>query len=124
MDAGVRVRDGRSRPVNASRESSMLSTTRQRRAEVYRQNSQAYSQAYSQSSYPQNPQAGGQTPGASVENMAGPQTDAESESLQRPLAPPLPGDFLLAEYESDCARFVAEAKNLARRRMGRVLLAH
>jgi hypothetical protein len=32
------------------------------------------------------------------------------------LAPSLPGDFLLAEYESDCARFVAEAKNVARRR--------
>jgi hypothetical protein len=39
------------------------------------------------------------------------------------LAPPLPGDFLLAEYESDCARFVADARNLARRRMNRPLLA-
>ncbi len=39
------------------------------------------------------------------------------------LAPPLPGDFLLAEYESDCARFVADARNLARRRMNRLLLA-
>lgn len=33
------------------------------------------------------------------------------------LAPRLPGDFLLAEYESDCARFIAEAKGVARRRM-------
>jgi hypothetical protein len=39
------------------------------------------------------------------------------------LAPPLPGDFLSAEYETDCARFVAEARSLARRRM-RPLLAH
>jgi hypothetical protein len=39
------------------------------------------------------------------------------------LAPPLPGDFLLAEYESDCARFVANARNLARRRMNQRLLA-
>jgi hypothetical protein len=93
----------------------MLSA-RQRRAEVYRQNSPAYSQAYPQNPYPQNPQAGAQAPGEGVGNMAGPQTDAEYE-------PPLPGDFLLAEYESDCARFVAEAKNLARRRMT-ALLAH
>jgi hypothetical protein len=40
------------------------------------------------------------------------------------LAPPLPGEFLLAEYESDCARFVADARNLARRRTNRPLLAH
>ncbi len=40
------------------------------------------------------------------------------------LAAPLPGDFLLAEYESDCARFVADARNLARRRTGQTLLAH
>jgi hypothetical protein len=39
------------------------------------------------------------------------------------LAPPLPGDFLLAEYESDCARFVADARNLARRRTNQPLLA-
>jgi hypothetical protein len=38
-------------------------------------------------------------------------------------APPLPGDFILAEYESDCARFVADASNLARRRMNLPLLA-
>jgi hypothetical protein len=38
------------------------------------------------------------------------------------LVPPLPGEFLLAEYESDCARFVADARNLARRRMGLALL--
>jgi hypothetical protein len=37
--------------------------------------------------------------------------------------PPLPGDFLSAEYESDCARFVADARNLARRRTNRPLLA-
>jgi hypothetical protein len=37
------------------------------------------------------------------------------------LPPPLPGDFLLAEYESDCARFVADARNLARRRMNSAL---
>jgi hypothetical protein len=73
--------------------------------------------------YSQNPQAGIQSPRATVEGMAGPQTEAESESLRRSLAPPLPGDFLSSEYESDCARFVAEARNLARRRMGRALLA-
>jgi hypothetical protein len=39
------------------------------------------------------------------------------------IAPPLPGEFLLAEYESDCARFVADARNLARRRTNRPLLA-
>jgi hypothetical protein len=39
------------------------------------------------------------------------------------LAPPLPGEFLLAEYESDCARFVADARDLARRRKNRPLLA-
>jgi hypothetical protein len=49
--------------------------------------------------------------------MVEPQADAESEPLGGSLAGPLPGDFLLAEYESDCARFVADAKNLARRRM-------
>jgi len=27
------------------------------------------------------------------------------------------GDFVSAQHESDCARFVAEAKNLARRRV-------
>ena len=73
--------------------------------------------------YPQNPQAGAQTAGEGVGNLSEPQTDAECEPLRRSLAPPLPGDFLMAEYESDCARFVADARNLARRRTNRPLLA-
>lgn len=32
------------------------------------------------------------------------------------LAPPPCGHFVSAEYEADCARFLAEAKKLARRR--------
>jgi hypothetical protein len=109
MDAVVRVQDGRSTPVDASRE-------QQTAAEVSRQDSPADSGAHSHSSYPQNPQAGVQTPEPGVRDMVEPQPDTESEPGDS-LAAPLPGDFLLAEYESDCARFVADAKNLARRRM-------
>jgi hypothetical protein len=53
---------------------------------------------------------------------AGPPVDSvDKDPVSHP--PPLPGDFLLAEYESDCARFVADARNLARRRTNRPLLA-
>jgi hypothetical protein len=34
-----------------------------------------------------------------------------------PLAPPPRGEFVSARFESDCARFVAEAKSLARHRV-------
>jgi hypothetical protein len=44
-------------------------------------------------------------------------TDAEPEPLTGSVAPPLPGNFVSAQYESDCARFVSEAKRLARRRV-------
>ena len=117
MDAVVRVQDVRSRPVNTSREPSLLSEALQRRAEVYRQNSQVYSQSYAQNSYQQNLRAGVQTPQPGVGNVAGLQTAVECEPLRRSLAPLPPGDFVSAEYESDCARFIAEAKNLARRRV-------
>jgi hypothetical protein len=33
-----------------------------------------------------------------------------------PNDPPLPGDFVEALFEADCARFVSEAKRLARLR--------
>jgi hypothetical protein len=122
VDAVVRAQDVRSMHVNDSSESSL--TTGQRRAEVYQQNSPACSQADSQDSFPQNPQAGVQPPRESVETRAVPQSVAAEVPLRPPIAQPLPGDFLLAEYESDCARFVAEAKNLARRRTSQALFAH
>ena len=53
---------------------------------------------------------------------AGPPVDSVDKSPVS-FPPPLPGDFLLAEYESDCARFVADARGLARRRMNQSLLA-
>ena len=53
---------------------------------------------------------------------AGPPVDSVDKNPVS-LAAPLPGDFLLAEYESDCARFVADARGLARRRMNQSLLA-
>jgi hypothetical protein len=101
MDAVVRIPHGRSRPLNATRES-IPSATQQRAGSP---------------AYPQNPQAAGQNPGGAVGNPAGPPTDAESEPVRRSVTPPVPGDFLLAEYELDCARFIAEAKKVARRRM-------
>jgi hypothetical protein len=61
-------------------------------------------------------------PGAveSLERGAGrtavPGTDAESGPRAPSLAPCLPGHFVSAQYESDCARFVSEAKRLARHR--------
>lgn len=42
------------------------------------------------------------------------QRDAESEPLQPSLAPPPCGHFVSAQHEADCARFLAEAKKLAR----------
>jgi hypothetical protein len=66
---------------------STLSETLQRRAEVYPQKSPTYAQT------------------------SHPQTDAESEP------PRPPGDFVSAAYASDCARFIAESKNRARRRV-------
>ena len=40
-------------------------------------------------------------------------TDAGSEPLARSLAPPPPGHFVSSRHESDCARFVSDAKRLA-----------
>lgn len=38
---------------------------------------------------------------------------AESDPLTPSVAPPLPGHFVSTRYESDCARFVSDAKRLA-----------
>jgi hypothetical protein len=51
------------------------------------------------------PQGYGQRPQAAVESL-------QSASL----APPPCGHFVSAQYEADCARFLAETKRLARRR--------
>ena len=116
VDAVVEVEEILSNAADSLREPSMLSDTLQRRAEVYRQNSRVYSHNYQQNSYPYNSPTDVETPKPSVETMAESQTDAKSEPLRRSLTPQC-GDFVSAEYESDCARFVAEAKNLARRRV-------
>jgi hypothetical protein len=44
--------------------------------------------------------------------------DARGTSIDEPpVRAPLPrGEFVSARYESDCARFLAETKDLARRR--------
>ena len=55
---------------------------------------------------------------ATVENqdVRGKSIDGSREPS--PLAPPPPrGEFVSARYESDCARFLAETKSLARRRV-------
>lgn len=48
--------------------------------------------------------------------MAGPEQAFEPESQERSPDPPPPGHFLSPDLESDCARFLAEVRNLARRR--------
>jgi hypothetical protein len=50
-----------------------------------------------------------------VRLVVGSELDAEADYLRGSLPRP-PGDFVLAEYASDCARFVAESKHRARRR--------
>jgi hypothetical protein len=54
--------------------------------------------------YPLCPPAAVESSELPVGNSAAPQTDA------------VPGNFVSAQYESDCARFVSEAKTLAHRR--------
>jgi hypothetical protein len=91
LDACVRVQDVRGRPVDASRESSTLPETH---------------------SVDQNSVHKSVT---SVDKPLPALADAQSEPVRRPLPLP-PGDFVSAEYASDCARFIAESKNRARRR--------
>jgi hypothetical protein len=48
--------------------------------------------------------------------MAGPEkADEQGKHDHQPRSGP-PGDFLSADFESDCARFIDEAKERARRR--------
>lgn len=53
-------------------------------------------------------------PGLHLGATAAPQFKEESQSLPRTVAMHLPGEFVSDRYEADCARFVAEAKRLAR----------
>jgi hypothetical protein len=50
--------------------------------------------------------------------MAGPRKQGETGRSREAAAQakPPPGDFLSADFASDCARFLAEAKERARRR--------
>jgi hypothetical protein len=48
--------------------------------------------------------------------MAGPRTAAKAEKPRKGVESTPPGHFLSPELASDCARFVAEAKERARRR--------
>jgi hypothetical protein len=48
--------------------------------------------------------------------MAGPRTAANAEKPRKAPESTPPGHFLSPELASDCARFVAEAKERARRR--------
>ena len=76
----------------------------------------------SERKFRQRPQGYGQRPQVAVE---GPESGARKEAAPRmnaakrparPLAPPPRGHFVTAQYEADCARFLAETKKLARRR--------
>jgi hypothetical protein len=49
-----------------------------------------------------------------IQDVCGTRVDGSRE--QSLLAPPPRGEFVSARYESDCARFLAETKSLARRR--------
>lgn len=48
--------------------------------------------------------------------MAGPDKADEQGKNEHPPRSAPPGEFLSADFESDCARFLAEAKERARRR--------
>lgn len=50
------------------------------------------------------------------ETALAPLPQAELERRTPSLTPPLPGHFVSTRFESDCARFVGEAKKLARSR--------
>jgi hypothetical protein len=67
-------------------------------------------------SYPHRPPAAVESQELGVEKTLAPRRDGESEPPTTLLAPLLSGNFVSAQYESDCARFVSEAKRLARRR--------
>lgn len=53
-------------------------------------------------------------PQSAVGKTVAPRIDREPEPLHASIAPPPPGHFLLAEHETDCARFLAETKKRAR----------
>jgi len=67
-------------------------------------------------SYPHRPPTAVENAEPGVKNTLTPPRDAESEPLTTLLAPIPSGNFVSTQYESDCARFVSEAKRLARRR--------
>jgi hypothetical protein len=67
-------------------------------------------------SCPHRPPAAVENPERRVEKTIAPRPGTESEPPTPSLAPTLAGNFVSAHYESDCARFVSEAKRLARRR--------
>jgi hypothetical protein len=72
--------------------------------------------------YRQHSQAAVEKPEAGVGKTAAPRTDAESEPLAASLAPAPRGHFISTDYEADCARFLLEAKGLARRRAQALLV--
>ena len=55
-----------------------------------------------------------------VPPMAAARTQMEPDAIVTPRVGHIPGDFVSAQYASDCARFVAEAKRLARCRSERL----
>ena len=78
----------------------MLAEALQERAEGYQQRSQAAVESLE----------------SSAGKAAASQTDVESEPLAPSLNPRPCGHFVSADYEADCARFLTQAKSLARRR--------
>jgi hypothetical protein len=48
--------------------------------------------------------------------LSGPEQASVHGSVESSAQPPPPGQFLTPELESDCARFLQEVKDLARRR--------
>jgi hypothetical protein len=54
---------------------------------------------------------------ATVENQDARGKPIDGSREPSPLAPPPRGEFVSARYESDCARFLAETKSIARRRV-------
>ena len=113
VSAAVGLEHVLSEAADSSREPLMLAETLQRRAEVHRENSPVYSHNPGQN-YPHNSQADVEALKPGVETI--PESQRDRESLGRSFAPPPPGHFVSAEHEADCARFLAEAKGLARRR--------
>ena len=54
---------------------------------------------------------------ATVENHLVRDEPIDGSPEPAPLAPTSIGEFVSARYESDCARFLAETKSIARRRV-------